>query len=477
MFRSAALLTVALLPALPALADPATPDGAARIAAALGRYLPQPDTVLSITPQGDTYRLRVALDGYLALIPENAGNASISPFDAVLTDMGGGRWQLDYDQPFKMSVEVPGALTVDLALAGMKGRATFDEALGAFVENSGEATGMTMDETFVDPAGGAGRVVYRLDRMTYESTSVRGTEGGLDTRARYEAAGLFEAFSVPAPGSPMKFTLTAGSYSADLGGSDIRTPELLAIAAFLVAHPSEQALKADESGLKSVLRAALPIFGDIDMTGTMKSVSLQTMVGEFTADTLSFGIGANGAVKDGRFREAIGFTGLTLPSGLVPDYAKALLPKDGSIGFEVSGFDAAAMADVVLDGLTLSGPASSDLGARIGAVALPGGALNVMLEDGGLAGAGYDLTWTGTMTAGPQAMPTGTGTVTLSGIESILTTLRAGPPEASQGGAAAVAMARGLGRIEGERVVWDVEATTDGRLLVNGNDLSPLIGR
>lgn len=475
MFRRIAFLAMTILPALPALADPATPEGAARIAEALGRYLPQASTVLSVTPDGDTYKLRVSLDGYLALLPESAGNASISPYEAVLTDLGGGRWQMDYDQAFRMSADVPKALTLDVKVDSLKGRSIFDETLGAFVETRAEVSGLTLDETVVDPSGTNSQIAYKLDRMTYTATGTKGANGGIDTNGQLDGAGLKEDLKMAEV--PMTISLAADTYVATFTGTGVQVPELMALAAWFVAHPSEKTILDDEQGLKDQLRATLPVFGNLKMDGTLGGVRVDTDLGQFGATTLGFGISMNGLVKEGRGVERISFTGLTLPKGLVPAWAEPLLPGEGSIGIGASGFDAAAMAQVALDGMNLSSGPAKDLGQRIGAAALPDGKLTVLLEDGGLIGQKYALTWVGTMDVGPRAAPVGKGTITLTGIDAIRDVLTAAPPEVSQGAIPGLMMAQGMGKADGDKIVWDIEATADGKLLVNGNDLSPMLGR
>ena len=77
------------------------------------------------------------------------------------------------------------------------------------------------------------------------------------------------------------------------------------------------------------------------------------------------------------------------------------------------------------------------------------------------------------MTAGASgAPPTGTAKVTATGLETIQTALAAAPPEMGGQIAPILGIAQGMAKpgAEGE-LVWDLEMTPAGGMLVNGVDL------
>jgi hypothetical protein len=463
--------------AAPALAAPATPEGAAALEAALRTVLGQTEGVVTVTPQGESYAATLDIAPLVALIPVPGVSFQASPSALTITELGDGRWQVDAPAgPWSMDLAVPDALALSIAFANFEWSGVWNESLAGFESSAGSASGISMTQATSVPGEPTQDVAYSVADLSFSSSAAAASGGGVDVQNRYELTGMSETISMPVPdGSPVDITLTLDSYVTDGTATGLRSRELLDLVAFLVARPSAEAMVADEAGLKAAIRAALPLWGQIDAIGTADGIAVTTPFGNGAATSMVFQVGMSGAVTAGRFREKLAVTGLQLPEALMPPWVPPLLPDDASIDVTVSGFDASAPALMALEVLSFAAPPAPDFGQMLAMAAMPNGNVTVSVAETGVAGEGFGLTIDGTLQVGPMAMPTGTATVALTGVDTIIGHLNAAPEDVRSGAVPALAMARGLAKADGDRLVWELEATPDGKMLVNGNDFSSMM--
>ena len=89
----------------------------------------------------------------------------------------------------------------------------------------------------------------------------------------------------------------------------------------------------------------------------------------------------------------------------------------------------------------------------------------------------YDLTYEGAMTAGPGGMPVGKATVTMTGMDAVIAALQTAPPEVGGQMAPMLGMAQGMAKPgDGGALIWEIDASTPGTLLVNGVDMMAMMG-
>ncbi|MEZ5911782.1 MAG: hypothetical protein R3D84_05745 [Paracoccaceae bacterium] len=274
---------------------------------------------------------------------------------------------------------------------------------------------------------------------------------------------------------PLEFTLGAETYSVTQSGTALRTAELLNLWAWFVAHPSQAEIKGDFEAMKNAIAAALPLWDKIAMTGELQKVTVDTTFGSGAAESLEIELELSGLVAEGLFREKIAVTGLALPAEVFPPWVPPLLPADVSIDVAVDGFDLAAPARILLDELTPDSKPDPSQEERLLKALLPDGAVRITLAPGGAERSDHAVNWEGTMTAGPGLLPVGSGVLVVRGMDAILTALNAAPADVSQGAVPALLMARGLAKPEdGDRLVWQFESDGQGKVTVNGLDLSGL---
>lgn len=463
----------------PALAA-ATPEEAQRLTALFQAYLGTEPGVVSVTTAGESYAAKLNLMPLFAKVKDPTVSLSLSPLEWTLTDQGSGKWKVDQNQPLTFAFGVKGQGETKGAINSVVSTGIFDEALGGFTTSSAELKGVAADQTVSD-TGTTTRIVYAIDTVTMQ-TAMQGTSDSADATSSYAFTGLRETISVPASadGSTPAMELVIASPSGEQDGT-VKGLKLKAIGdlvTWLVAHPDQKAIAAEQAVFKDKLRAALPLFTSLTGTSTMEDVTATSPFGQFAVKQFGFGAEMNGISADGRLRETFSFTGLQVPAALLPPWAAGLVPENFSLDVSVAGFDLAAPAALILDKLDLTKPEPlpKDLDAPLMQALMPKGSVTITLGPSEILANVYDLTAAGSMTAGPVAMPAGEALVKLKGMDETMTALLAAPPDIQQM-SAALLLVKGLGKAEADGALsWQIVGTEAGALTVNGADLSKMLG-
>lgn len=146
----------------------------------------------------------------------------------------------------------------------------------------------------------------------------------------------------------------------------------------------------------------------------------------------------------------------------------------------MTGYDPAAAIALAMTAFDL--PAGQtpgkDFENKVLSAFLPKGTVTMTLNPSFVAGAGYKVTALGSVEAGPQTTtPTGTAKVTLSGIDTIRKALMAAPRNLGAKAMIMLGAFSGLANPDGQgNLVWTIDATTPGKVTINGMDLSSLGG-
>lgn len=461
-----------------ALAE-ATDQGAADLLAVFQTYLGTTEGVVDVAVDGDAYSVTLDVAPLLAKIPAEAGMTStVTPVVVTVTDNEDGTWEYEVDQPVTIGYEIPGAMKSKTEYGQVLLNGTFDEELGDTSAYSLEISDMLTEQTQIDPAMGEILMKVSQDSVTIEGTAEAADAGGVDGEFTSTSANLRYEMTMPFGEGmpPMPFVLTMAEGSATGGMTGYQPKGLYGLLAYFVAHPDPAMIEADKAGLKAALEAALPIFGNLQMTGAYKTIALETPMGPVTMDEVGLTIDMNGAVADGKFREAISFKGLKLAEGMVPPFASGLVPTDMTLDIAASRFDLAAAASLGLGLLDLpagAAPAPEFQGQMLAAI-LPQGSVDITIAPGETNASGYRLTYEGAMAVGPaMPMPVGKARIGLTGLENINTALAQSPPEMGlQDMGMMLGMAQMMAQpgVDGE-LIWEIEATEAGGLLVNGQDM------
>lgn len=455
----------------------ATPEGAAALTTTFQSYLGTTEGVVAVTVEGASYVVTIDPAPLVAKIPADGVQASVTPLNLTLTDNEDGTWDYNLDQPVSMTYAMPDVMNTKTDYGSVKLSGVFDEALGDSVEYQLEISDVVSQQTQTDPI--VGEVVAKVtqDSMTIDGTAVAATMG-VDGQFTSEVSGISYEMAMPmgegAPPMTLKATIAGGSGSGGLKG--YKPQALYGLFAWFVAHSDQALIEADKAGLKTQLQSALPIFENFSVTMSYTDIAVVSPVGEFGLDEAAVVVDMNGAVANGKFRESFTLTGLTVPEGALPPFVTPLVPTDLTLDFAVSKFDLAAAASLGLGLLDLptGTPPGPEFEGQMLAALLPDGVVDITLAPGGATAPAYTLGFEGSMTAGPaMPMPVGKGIVTLKGLDQIKTALMASPPEMGmQEMAPMLDMAQAMAKLGADgTLVWEVESTATGGLLVNGTDL------
>lgn len=471
--KKLALALVSVFLASPAVADPATPQGADHLSQVFQTYLGPGADVISVVAKGDVYELTMDVQPLIAQATGVGGRGQITPIVVELADHGDSTWGVSMDQPIGVDLSIPKVFDLKEDIARFSLTGTFDETLPGFTQVNGAFSGIKLVETFYADHAPPQRVEASVDAGTIESTSRAAASGGTDFKTTLTATGVIETMTTPAiDGEPaMPVTIKAESLSDTVAGNRFMGAQMLELAAWMTAHPDKAAKEADQAGLKAALIAAMPFFGTMQGTGAVNLLSIDTPMGAMGIEKVGFSVDLNGAVPAGLLRAGFSVSGLTLPAGLVPDWAAPLAPQTLSLDVQATDFDPAAAVTAALSALDL--PSGSQTGpefdAKLQAALLPKGSVTITLNPGALTGAGYALTYEGAMVAGPNTeMPTGKATVTLTGAEALTAALNAAPDDMKAQAMMGFGMAQGMAKQQGDLLIWEIDAPTPGSLSING---------
>ena len=452
----------------------ATDEGAAHLVEVFQTYLGATEGVVAVEVDGDSYTLTLDAAPLASAAADAGGSASLTPMVMTLTDNEDGTWAVSQDQAMSFSVTAPGALEMKMDIGSFKSEGVFDEALMTFSSSKSEMSGITVVEKVTDPNAGEMNVEMAVASGTYETTGAAGAAGGVDSTFTMTMSGFSETMMTPAQeGMPaMPFTLTADTMTQSGKIDGLRPDAMYQALAWVVAHPTEEEMMADKAGLKGIIESGMPFFAAMTSTSTMTNLSVVTPMGNVGIAELGVDLDVNGLVAEGKLREAISVKGLTLPEGVIPPWAVPILPKDVSFDVQVTDFDAAAAAKVALGLFDLPAGTEPDpaFEASLMAALMPTSTVTIGMNPGAVSGEGYELTYEGSMVAGPDMpMPTGKALITLTGLEVLQAALDAAPDDIKGQAMMGVGMAQGMAKpgANGE-LIWEIDASTPGSLSVNG---------
>lgn len=479
--RRTLILCAALLPGA-VQAAPATQAGADAIRDGLVQYLPPIPGVIDVRPDGETYVLTVDTSPYFSMIPPGMGSGSLSPLEYVLTDMGDGLFGVTQATSLDLSISVSGVLEMSVSVDAISANGVFDTAISAYRELDYSATGITLSQDMNDPTTGQkSSATGTLAQVAFTQTGAADGSGGTDINQTYSVTGYEVSAAQDTPMGPIAYTMTLPKGSGAVEIDSMRGGDVLGLVAWLFARPAPAMIMAEQDELKSMIGTALPIFDQITALGAYEDVIVDVEgFGQAGADRMAIDVELAGAVAEGHLRERISVEGLRLPDGIMPPWAAAMVPSDVGLNFEVTGFDLAAPAAMLLDRLDFATGPDAALEAALAEAVLPNDTLTISLLPERIAGDGYFADYSMTMEVDPteETMPFGAGRVVIGGFDQLLALANGAPDQVKQGMVPGMMMARGMAQAgDDDTVVWDLEFTQDQKLLVNGQDLSPLLGR
>jgi hypothetical protein len=475
--------TVAILLAT---ASTASAEDAASLQKNLQAYLGSEPGVVTVTPAGDDFQITLDIMPYITKgqIPDT--KVSLTPLVVTAHANGDGTWNIKSTAPLNMSVESP-ALTMKYDGGTLNWTGTFDEELRGFTKSHAEMDGASLTETLVDPSTDVKtNIAYSFGKYTIDTTATKREAGVADFVSKVEVDNIKGTWATEGSNSPMaggSFAANKVGAQADAKGFHQRaTMDLLA---WFVSHPSKDLVVKDQADLKKALLAAMPIFESANVNESFEALDIQTPIGSFTAQSAKIGIDMAGFVKDGRFGESIGVSGLAIPPGIAPPWSADLIPTSFDVGFSASGFDADASAKIFIDKMDISKaePISPDVSPALMAAAVPNGTINISLPTTTITAPIYSISMTANVEM-PMSKPmTGPAfksaklDIKMTGFDAVMAKLQEvakTDPQASQAIAVAIG-AKGMAKSEADgSLSWAIVQTADGNVSINGLNLGAI---
>ncbi len=458
----------------------ASQEGADRVKAALERVFTATPGLVTVAPAGEAYDLRFDLTAVMNTFSEAGVKGKFTPFIAKLSELGGGKWQVTSSGPLGYSFTREPEQFMEVKIGSFAFDGEFDEAISAFSKTTYSAADYTTTQKITDPTQLATEASGGAKALNGGSISVANPRGGVDLLQQYSMTGLQVDNKIIPPGgaAPIAFSYSIEELIGKQDGKGIRIKEILDLAAWFVARPSVEKIKADQEDLRSKLRASLPLLENTKIGGEAKKLVVSSQIGNVDIAAASVLVDFNGFQKDGKVREQLSLTGLKLPAGLAPPWSAKLVPQDVTIDFTVSGFDAGAIAGTAIDKFDLKKdpPIGPEHQAEFMRVALPGGTLNLTLDTNLIKSELYELTYDGAFNMSLAGMPSGKGTVKMKGFDATLQALQtaaASDPSVQQV-LGPLMIAKGFGKTDGDALIWVIESNGTGGILVNGVDVTKM---
>ena len=478
--RKLSLSTLSLM-CLPfaAHAEPATPEGAKAIEQSYAAYLTAEVTqkgLVTVTPDGDSYRVRWDLQK----IADSGGDASdaltIEPLEYRLTPQANGGWTLRSDHfpriSFHHSTEKDNS-AASLDLSGYSLESVYDPTQTEFLRSKASADKVTSDLQTAD-GGKSGDVKNEQQSMRFETRARNASGGpGVDVALAEAFAGMTQNVAAPPEGA------SVGSYVYSNGGgageallTGLRAKEMADLWKFAVAHMSDQEMPAD---FKTRVATILPLWDNLKIGLRAVDFRFDSPAGGATMKSLTQDLALTGLVADGQAEFGLAFDDLEVNSPMAPAWASSLFPAsiDLHLHFSDHGWDEAARLALADANFGREGDLTPETQSKI-EEKLMAGDPKLRVPPGRLKLPTIDLTFEGEA-ALAGGLPAGHAKLTADSLDKTLALLQEINKTEPQTESAILSLTlmKGLAKTGDDgRLVWEVDITGNGAINVNGTPLS-----
>ena len=253
--------------------------------------------------------------------------------------------------------------------------------------------------------------------------------------------------------------------------------QIMDLWAFAVAHPGRAELAANEDDFKAKLLAALPLFDRLSEGGEIRKFSAATPLGSVALADIKAALAMSGIAQDGNLTWDLSFGALSIPDGLLPSWARGLVPKAFDLHLEVNGANLDAPARALIGALHLAGAGTpvSEADAKRFAEMFQANTIRVALRPSGFSVGDLDARIEGGLIfhGGP---PSVNATVKATGLRKLLAQLQdaARSDKTATGLYTALTVADQLAKTADDgSQSWVVEKPSIGPMSVNGTPFGP----
>ena len=509
--RAALLASIALSFPVAGHATDVTPDQAAKLQGQLrdwfqgmaGPGLPVSASPVQVTAEGDHFRLTMPPAGFKMPVQ------GIPPVMADAKPLDGGRWALDnihIQTPATFTVDTPvpagsdtpkpparpGAATPPRTAPG--GKATESIPTTYTLTYAKQDGSGTWDPSFATPSvinsnstgfqlvseNRVAKQVTKIERTNSTTTLKPAADGRVDAMLDADADGysMTTSSASGAGGGAPAIQSSAGHAKVGFNLLGVSRDQVARIVPALVkfapapgAVPGADGKKrANPEGVRLLVEALQGFASSGALTEDLSDFKVSGPGFSFASSQLRFNmdVKAAGGMMAGAME--IGLDGMSLP-GMGLDAFANLLPKHVALRPVVSQVPTKELLQLFETAMLGQdgGPPPEQVAALFSHGGLKGGLESFTVDMGGAS-----FTGTANVDIPNPNTASGTAKVTATNLDALMTEVQANPALAQA--VPAIALMKGMGHADGNKVVWDL-AFSNGKLLVNGVDMSKMGGR
>ena len=470
LFSCAALLAAASA----AAAEPATPEGAQRIADSYAAYLSRKvldSGALTVKAQAEDYFVAWDFRKALAALGASALAMTADPFVYRLTPTLGGGWV----------IKSSAAPTLTFGQNGKGGSVAFDAYRldGLIDPDAPERLRLEQDVGALKldvriPQGAATRRVLFAESANQTSLTAKASRdaGAVDVRSQGRAETIENASAlvgVDGVETPLGGVRQSG-VKGDGELSGLRAAEIADLWRFLVAGGGADKMPTDV--LRAKLAAILPVWRAASGKTAADDVALSFAGGSATLKSLVEAFAITGVLPAASARLALSFKDARAEIAAAPDWAKAIWPVSLDFALEgrldgLDGIAALALDDAQLLETGKLTPATRD---RL-AASLRDGHPRLTLSPSRIGSPLVEATFEGEAALVDGAIDAH-ATITADDLDRLLSALGASEDPNARQTLFLVTFAKGLARTEGGHLIWKIDYTPPDHIEVNGQSFS-----
>lgn len=475
-----ALPVLLVFSATPALAQSVDSAGADTLTANIARYIGSTafdKGVVRIAVDGDAYKVEVDFNKLASLFPiQDKVALDIEPYVLHIKPRADAAWDVSGDLSPNGRVEIAGEAGPQVSqwqVADDSFTGVYDPALAGFSVAS--ATHGALSVSSSDPTSSS---EYTAASGHLQMQSAKSATSGVDFTALQTMADMVQTMRINAPEigmvAPIVMRSPELSYSTTAKG--FQSQPLLDLLAFAVANADETKIKAAQPQLKTLLRNALPLWGNLAAAYGWHEFSINTPMGDFGASSAAIETEMTGVRKDATITYAIRLKDLAVPDGLLPDWTMPLLPRNLDLNIGGTEIDLDGPVTSAIDAFDLNNdpPLPDAVGDAIVAKFLANPP-RLTMSRSTIGNKDTEISAEGQMTF-EGGKPAATATVEATGFDALMQAIQEASttaPEAQQAFIVAVG-AKGIAKtLSDGRLQWVIDMTADGAVTVNGAMVKP----
>lgn len=460
-----------------ALAEPATEQGAKAIRDGFARIFGTKlldKGIITIKPDGEAYDVTYDFSSAKYGAPADGPQLQFGPFTTRLTPQGTGKYAFEQTTPsldfsYKSGKAGPQSeATQRLKNCSMTGM--FDVNVPNFLDQK-----MSCESGVIAFRSPIEDIDATIGKIAFVAAGKTQGEGVTGLNVTGDLLDLVETVTVKDPANPTPpMAIRADRVHESFAVDGFASAKVTDAFAFYAGRKAGDAGKAGQDQARAKLKAILPLYQTMTAQIRYENMSVGTPVGIIRMAAFDSNLASNGLVKAGTVAGSLAMSGLSLPDGLVPDWARGLVPEKATVNLNLTGLDLEAIASKAIEAGTDAKPVQPGAFKAMLMPLLLAGQPKLTFDQS-LTAPSYDVKGQGETSLLPSQQ--GKATISASNLDDIAAALGkagasgVGPQRAAMG----LAFLKGLAKKGPDgRLIWDLDFDSLARkVTVNGQSFGP----